>query len=101
MNKCKITVIKRAVNQDLADEYLKDATGFGLCERFEDGQEFVVERAFAMPEGFCHWAWADIRSDILTVAVGGNLPWLKQPGIAIASCTDWFRPVYFKVERMD
>jgi uncharacterized repeat protein (TIGR04076 family) len=101
MPKCKITVIKRMVNQDLADEYLKDTEGLGPCGRFSDGQEFVVEHPFTMPEDFCTWAWADIRQDILTIAVGGSLPWYKQPGTVIASCTDWFRPVIFKVERME
>jgi uncharacterized repeat protein (TIGR04076 family) len=103
MPKCKITVIKRMLNQDLADEYLKDTEGFGLCERFSDGQEFVLdtENPFAMPENFCPWAWVDIRHDLMTIVVGGNLPWNKQPGTMITGCTDWFRPVIFKVERME
>ena len=103
MPKCKITVLKTMVNQDLADEYLEldDMSSFDFCERFEDGQEFVVERPFGIPEGFCPWAWADIRQDILTVAVGGDPPWMKQRGTTIAGCTDWFRPVIFKVERIE
>jgi uncharacterized repeat protein (TIGR04076 family) len=28
------------------------------------------------------------------------MPGIRQPGIIIAGCTDWFRPVIFKVERM-
>jgi uncharacterized repeat protein (TIGR04076 family) len=101
MPKCKITVLKRTVNQDLVDEYLEDPEGFGPCERFKDGQEFILERPFDTPENFCHWAWADIRHDILTVIVGGDRPWMKQRGMSIAGCTDWFRPVIFKVERME
>jgi uncharacterized repeat protein (TIGR04076 family) len=101
MPKCKITVVKRLVNQDLADEYLDLAGGFEACERFSDGQEIVVEHPFSMPEDFCPWAWADIRGDIMTVAAGGDLPWIKQRGTVIAGCTDWFRPVIFKVERVD
>jgi len=101
--KCKITVLKRTVNQDLADAYLdlEDPGGFGPCERFKDGQEFVIERPFDMPENFCPWAWADIRHDILTVVLGGDRPWIKQRGTVIAGCTDWFRPVIFKVERIE
>ena len=103
LSKCKITVIKRMANPDLADEYLQmdDPSEFGPCGRFEDGQEFVIERPFEAPEGFCVWAWADIRQDILTVMGGGGLPWIKQPGTLIAGCTDWFRPVIFKLERME
>ena len=101
MPKCKITVLKRTTDQDLADEYLKNTKGLVACERFSDGQEFVLENPFMMPEDFCPWAWADIRHDIMTVAVGGSFPWYKQPGTAITGCTDWFRPVIFKVERME
>jgi uncharacterized repeat protein (TIGR04076 family) len=54
-----------------------------------------------MPEGFCPWAWADIRGDIMTIMAGGDLPWIKQRGTTITGCTDWFRPVIFKVERTD
>ena len=101
MSKCKITVLKRTVNQDLADEYLDDTEGFGPCECFGDGQEFVVEHSFKMPENFCPWAWADIRKDIMTVATGGNWPGINRRGTVIVGCTDWFRPVIFRVERME
>lgn len=101
MSKCKITVLKRMVNIDLVKEYLDIAGDFGACERFSDGQEIIVERYFEIPEGFCPWAWADIRSDIKTIAAGGNLSWVKQRGTAIAGCTDWFRPVIFKIERIE
>jgi uncharacterized repeat protein (TIGR04076 family) len=99
--KCKITVLKRMVNQDLADEYLKSAESAGPCARFQDGQEFVLEGPFAVPENFCPWAWADIRKDILMIVTGGDPSWIKRPGTLITGCTDWFKPVIFKVERMD
>ena len=39
MPECKITVLKRTMNQDLVDEYLVDEyKGIGLCEQFRDGQ---------------------------------------------------------------
>ena len=105
MPRCKITVLKRTVNQDLIDGYLEDQyMDMAPCEWFTDGQEFVIEsqeELSVVPEGFCAWAWADIRRDILTVALGGNMPGLRQRGTLITGCTDWFRPVIFKVERMD
>ena len=101
MPKCKITVVKRLVNQDLAADYLDVEGGFEACERFSDGQEIVVEHPFQIPDDFCPSAWADIRGDIMTVAAGGDLPWMKQRGTVISGCTDWFRPVIFKVERME
>jgi uncharacterized repeat protein (TIGR04076 family) len=100
MPKCKITVVKRTLNKDLADEYL-DADDFGACEHFSDGQEIIVEHPFKMPEGFCLWAWADIREEIMAIAAGGDFPWIKQRGVQIAGCRDWFRPVIFKIERLE
>ena len=45
MPKCKITVLKRTLNQDLIDEYLEDAyKDHGPCQCFEDGQIFIIER---------------------------------------------------------
>lgn len=105
MPRCKITVLKRTINQDLIDEYLEDThKDIGPCECFREGQEFVVEshkELSVVPEDFCAWAWADIRRDILTVAVGGDMPGFRQRGTVITGCTDWFRPVIFKVERVE
>ena len=104
MPKCRITVLKRTVaDQDLIDEYLADSSkekGFGACTAFEDGQEFIADSP-RMPEGFCNWAWADIQRDVVAVLYGGDYPWVKQPGTAITCCTDGFRPVVFKVERLE
>ena len=99
---CKITVVKTTLHQDLIDEYLDDVHNhMGLCECFQDHQEFLVAPGEGVPEGFCPWAWADIRHDILTVAYGADIPGMRQPGTVITGCTDWFRPVHFKVERLD
>lgn len=103
--KCKITVLKRIVHQDIIEKYLDDEyKSTGPCECFQDGQEFIIESEADLqqiPEKFCDWAWADIRKDILTVAFGGNMPGMKERGTIITGCTDWFRPVVFKVERME
>jgi uncharacterized repeat protein (TIGR04076 family) len=104
--KCKITVVKRMINQDLIDEHFdeKYLNHIKLCEIFKDNQEFIIEgeKAFSQPPAnFCAWAWADIRKDILTVALGGDMPGMKQRGTVIAGCTDWFRPVIFKIERVE
>jgi uncharacterized repeat protein (TIGR04076 family) len=98
--KCKITVLKRMLNQDLAEAYLDTEEEVVACNVLSEGQEFMVDGAFQMPEGFCPWAWADIRHDLMTVFVGGDPPWMKQRGTVITGCTDWFRPVIFKVERI-
>ncbi|MHA1968747.1 MAG: TIGR04076 family protein [Candidatus Hodarchaeales archaeon] len=105
LSKCKITIVKRSINQDLiteyADEKYRDQIKF--CEIFKDSQEFILEgdEAFSQPPPeFCAWAWADIRKDILTVAYGGDIPGMNQRGMVITGCIDWFRPVYFKIERI-
>jgi uncharacterized repeat protein (TIGR04076 family) len=102
MPKCKVTVLKRTIDRDLIHEYLEDEyQDIGPCECFTDGQEILIEDYAVVPEGFCPSAWADIRKDILAVAMGANMPGIKQPGTIIAGCLDWFRPVIFKVERVE
>ena len=102
MSKCKITVVKRTISQDLIDEYLSDnRESFGLCQAYDDGQEFIIENFPLKPEGFCDWAWADIHRDVVAIMFGGSYPWIKQSGTAITCCTDGLRPVIFKVERIE
>ena len=99
--KCKITVIKRTVNQDLIDAYMKDSLkSCHPCSTFQEGDEFFVASEFNMPENFCHWAWADLRREILAIINGASYTWYRTPGMVIAGCTDWFRPVYFKIEKL-
>ena len=101
---CKITVLKRTFHRDLVEEYLEEeCKPPGPCECFEDGQEFVIDPS-GVPEEFysrCPWAWASIYKDILSVASGANMVGMRQPGTIITGCTDWFRPVVFKIERLD
>ena len=87
--KCKITVLKRTIYQDLYDKY-KGRKG-ELCPVLKDNQEFLVTSPYRPPEGFCKWAWADIRHYIQSV-------YYERPDIVIACCTDGLRPVIFKLE---
>jgi uncharacterized repeat protein (TIGR04076 family) len=94
--KCKITVLKRTIHQDLYEQY-RGKPG-NLCEVFTEGQEFIIDSPpFAVPEGFCQWAWADIRP-FLHGIYGG----IRYGGadVFVTCCTDGFRPVLFKVERI-
>ena len=103
MAKVRITVMKRVLHEDLIDDYLASSakeSGFGLCTAFEEGQEFILE-GMSYPEGFCHWAWADIQRDVMMVLFGQGFPWVEPKATAITCCTDGFRPVTFKVERID
>ena len=102
MPTCKVTVLKRTINQDLIDAYLDDEyQAIGPCELLSEGQEFVIKDYSVVPDGFCASAWADIRKEILMVALGADMPGIRQRGTLIVGCTDWFRPVIFKLERME
>ena len=88
---CKITVLKKTIHNDL----YKDIRGEEgkPCGVFEEGQEFILTSPYKPPEGFCQWAWADIRHFILGA-------WFGREDATVACCTDGFRPVLFKVERI-
>jgi len=86
----KITVLKTSLQADLQKYREREITP---CDRFREGQEFVVEVPWYQPEGFCPWAWADIRTYIHIVH-GGAME------STVACCTDGYRPVFFRLERM-
>jgi uncharacterized repeat protein (TIGR04076 family) len=89
---CKITVMKRTLHNDM----FKEVWGREgkLCNLFEEGQEFILTSPYKPPENFCQWAWADIRQYILAA-------WNSDKYATVACCTDGFRPVLFKIERID
>ena len=100
--RCKVTVIRRSLDTELISEYLDEQyADMGRCDTFEEGQEFIIEELHRIPEGFCASAWANIRHVIMRVATGSDMPGMRYPGVEIASCSDWFRPVIFKVERVE
>ncbi len=87
----RITVLKRELEKEIIEQ-LKTGPK-SACTRFSDGQEFTVKSQWSMPEKFCEWAWADIRTYIPMVMGQGNR--------IAACCTDGFRPVFFKIERIE
>jgi uncharacterized repeat protein (TIGR04076 family) len=93
----KITVVRKLSNKDLIDKYGENVEP--QCGLFKVGEEFIVKN-LQMPEGFCSWAWADIQRDVIVLALGGDIPWVKEKGVTFSSCTDGFRPVIFKLERI-
>lgn len=100
-HKCKVTVIKRTSNMELVHSYMKSPDNFKVCDRVKDNQEFIITNPYEMPEGICAYAWADIRPQILAIASGGTFEFLKEKNTAVATCTDLFRPVIFKIEKID
>ncbi len=102
MEKCKITVLKKLIINELVDEYCSlDLSEQCLgCPHFSVGEEYLVENHNKVPAGFCSWAWADIQKDVNTIMFGGNFPWIKQKGVSISCCSDGLMPVIFKIERL-
>jgi uncharacterized repeat protein (TIGR04076 family) len=90
--KCKITVLRKTHNKEWGLQF-REMEG-EPCNIFNEGQEFVIENVWMVPEGFCPWAWADIRTFIHKVNDGAM-------DTFISCCTDGFRPVFFKIEKME
>lgn len=77
-------------NFDLIDQYQHETVV--PCDIFSDRQEFIVEDWKTPPNGFCEWAWVDIKK---------KFELAKQLGEVVACCTDGFRPVVFEIQRSD
>jgi len=99
-HKVRITVLRNSFNQEFVDAYAEDYKGqpWKPCGLLHEGQEFISDGW--MPEGFCSHAWTDILRYVLVLARGGNFLGVK-PGMFVTCCTDGFRPVFLKVERID
>ena len=103
MAKVKVTVVKKVDMRDLYGDNPPAAFEESLtpeCERFKEGQEFIFD-SLTCPPDFCNWAFADIQRDIVHIMFGGYYPWMKEKGVAISCCTDGFRPVVFRLERIE
>jgi uncharacterized repeat protein (TIGR04076 family) len=90
--RCKITVLYTAFNEDLYKQYPYGVAS--ACGRLVEGQVFITENRWDPPEGFCHWAWSDLRPMIHSIHAGHSAP-------MISCCTDGLRPVTFKLERIE
>lgn len=103
MKKCKITVLRTTLIEDLAEKYGID--NLGKCPMLKEGQVFYAD--YAKPDGFCDEAWKAIYQYVFALSHGGgadgfyNNTWIKDKNLAIVSCNDGLRPVIFKVEPAD
>ena len=108
-HKCKVTVIRKELYQDLQKEYLADPES-GKCPFYQEGQEFLFERYgnkddyWTMGKGSqCSEAWDCISRYVYTALQGGSIMrnWTNDERMMIACCNDGTRPVIFKIERID
>jgi uncharacterized repeat protein (TIGR04076 family) len=101
MKKCKITVLKRLFNEDLALEY--GAKGLDKCPLHQEGDVYYAD--WAKPEGLCDEAWKAFYQYVFSLSHGSGPffygDWIDKPGVAICSCNDGIRPVIFKIERTE
>ena len=99
MAKCKITVLKITFQKEIAETYCRD--WLGPCSVFTEGQEFLIDDPWQIPENFCSTAWGDIFKNVQTICLGGNFPSTQKEGMNISCCVDGVRPVIFKIERIE
>lgn len=100
MVKCKITVLKTTLQEDLVKEYITEE-GYGPCPVFKEGQTFVTTGIFGndRPEGFCSEAWQAMIMPVNVLIGGGKVLGINE--VHIASCADGLRPVIFRIERIE
>ena len=95
MKKCRITVLRTLLIEDLRDEYM--SPDFGLCPVMKEGDVFTTGGMFgnSKPEGFCEYAWQAVQIIASTLAGGGKV---FGEDYNIACCNDGIRPVILKLE---
>ena len=103
MAKVKITVVKRLnCNEIHADSDLGCSANVPpVCDRFEEGQEFVTDLTTGVPEGFCAGAFVDMFRYLSGLKSGANYSWMNEKGKMLVCCSDGFRPVVFRLERIE
>lgn len=97
--KVKITILKKLLMDDIVTEYAGEGK-IGICNKFEEGDVFITDGR-TVPEGFCTWAWSDIFKDIIFVRNNMDCIGTIDKKSQIASCTDGFRPVIFRIEPLE
>lgn len=92
----RITVLKKLFHSEFVEKYAANPAHWTPCQHLEIGQEFVTTRdaPWEMPAGFCGWAWADMQKLVYGMARGGQ-------DVFVTCCTDGYRPVVFKLEKIE
>lgn len=100
MQKCRITVIRQTVYEDLMERYENPIEHACIM----NVGDVYIANGWQRPEGFCESAWESISPFVMTLAHGGKDiydGWMKNPRSAMISCNDGFRPVSFYIEVLD
>jgi uncharacterized repeat protein (TIGR04076 family) len=103
VRKIKITVMRVLTFEDVfgddVPEYFPSSTP-SQCGQHRPGEVFI-RAGTKCPEGLCNWAYSDIQKEIIRLYHGGDNPWINEPGVGYAACTDGMRPVLFRIERVE
>ncbi|MBI4295124.1 MAG: TIGR04076 family protein [Chloroflexi bacterium] len=102
-SKVKVTVVRVMSPQDVYGDKVPAIQGKAVtvpCQMFKEGDEYIVDENANCPPGFCHWAYTDIHRDLAHLTLDGDFPWVGEKGVTLACCTDGFRPVCFRLERI-
>ena len=82
MKRCKITILKTTLDEELAKEYA--APGFTRCPMMREGQVFYAD--YAKPEGFCDEAWKAVYQYVFALSHGAGVfyygDWIDREGVA-------------------
>ena len=100
MKKVRITVMRVASYPDLSEKYENPMEH--ACD-MKTGQTFIAD-GWQRPAGFCGSAWDSVSPFVMTLSHGGRDiydGWMKDPGTAMISCNDGFRPVSFLLEALE
>ncbi len=100
MKKCKITVLKTSLFEDLADTFIHKPD-YGPCPVFKEGQVFVTGGIFGneMPENFCAMAWPSLVMPVNVLVGGGKVLGFDEKHVAC--CADGIRPTIFLLEAIE
>jgi uncharacterized repeat protein (TIGR04076 family) len=60
--RCKITVLQKEFREEFYRQHPYGAAR--PCGRLEEGQVFITSSRWDPPDGFCAWAWGDLRAVI-------------------------------------
>ena len=68
MKRCKITILKTTIHEDLARQYAWP--GFTKCPMMHEGQVFYAD--YAKPAGFCDEAWKAVYQYVFALSHGAG-----------------------------
>ena len=103
MSKCKITVVRTDMFEDLIRRYCTPEETVP-CKVFHVGDTFLLDRedyfTLTTPPGrFCAEAWQAISQYVFTLLQDQDISWMHN-GTMLACCNDGARPVVFLLERI-